>query len=46
MGWLYLSQDVLSVYGLAVFKSGYGYEDMGCMYVCQNMGLNVLPGCI
>jgi hypothetical protein len=34
------------VYGLAVSRSGYGFEDMGWLYLSQNRGMRIWAGCI
>jgi hypothetical protein len=35
MGLLYLGQDLVWIYGMAVFRSGYKCEGMGRLYVGQ-----------
>jgi hypothetical protein len=36
----------VSIYGLAVSRSGWGYEDMGWVYLGQDMGVSVWAGCV
>jgi hypothetical protein len=44
MGWLYLGQD--GCVKLALFRSGFCYEDIGLLYLGQDMGVSVWAGCI
>jgi hypothetical protein len=41
LGWLVLGQDGVCVYGMAVSMSGYGYVNMGSLYVGQDRGVRV-----
>jgi hypothetical protein len=45
MGLLYISQDRVGVFGLAVSKSGYGCECMGWLNLSQNRSVMVWTVC-
>jgi hypothetical protein len=44
IGCLYLGQDMIAVYGLAVSMSGYGCERMGWLCLGQDIRMKIWAG--